>query len=131
MSRRVAPLACGCALAAAGAYVAINDPTSGASYPQCTFRQLTGLWCPGCGLTRGTHELFSGDVAGAVATNLFTPLVIVLLVAGWIHWTRRAFGAAPARMRVPAGAWLVAAAVVVLFGVLRNIPAEPFRALAP
>jgi hypothetical protein len=46
---------------------------------------------------------------------------------------RRAFGAQP-RLRLatisPAW-WLVVAGVVLAYGVLRNIPAAPFRALAP
>src|SRR5262245_59462168 len=43
-------------------YVAIVDPNTQSSsfYPACTFKQLTGLDCPGCGLTRAMHSLMTG-----------------------------------------------------------------------
>lgn len=133
-SRRIAPLATGAALAGAALYVARNDPgAAGSRFPGCLFRESTGLWCPGCGLTRGMHSLFTGDVSAAVSTNLFTPLVAVLLVAGWWMWTRQAWGSTrpSALARVPLSWWVAGGVAVVAFGVLRNIPAAPFRALAP
>jgi len=131
---RIAPIAAGCALAAAGAYVALNDPSAaGSRFPSCAFRELTGLWCPGCGLTRGMHALFSGDVAEAVSYNIFTPVVAVVIVGAWWWWARRAFGTSRPSIlrRVPASGWMAIAGVVVLYGVLRNLPVEPLRALAP
>jgi hypothetical protein len=134
LGRRLAPIACGCVAAAAGVYVALNDPAAeGSRFPGCALRGLTGLWCPGCGLTRGVHSLFRGDVAGAVSSNVFTPIVVVLIVAGWWTWVRRSFGAERrfALRHVPAWVWVVLAGVVLTYGVLRNISAEPFASLAP
>jgi hypothetical protein len=134
LAARVAPIATGCALAAAGAYVALNDPSAaGSRFPSCVFRETTGLWCPGCGLTRGMHSLFTGDLPAALSFNVFTPVAAVLIVAMWWWWTSRAFGVQrPSPLaRAPGAAWFVLAAVVVLYGVLRNIPLEPLRALAP
>jgi hypothetical protein len=79
------------------------------------------------------HSLLTGDVAAAVSTNLFTPVVAVLLVAGWWWWTRRAWGSqrTPLLAHVPSSWWVASIVAVVAFGVLRNIPAAPFRSLAP
>lgn len=134
MAARVAPIATGCALAAAAVTVALVDPSSPDSvYPPCLFHATTGLWCPGCGLTRATHHLLNGDVAASLSTNVFTPLVLLGLAGAWFTWLLRAWGRPVRplgqRMSRPAGAVLLAA--VVVFGVLRNIPLAPLDALAP
>jgi hypothetical protein len=50
-------------------------------FPLCPTRLAFGVPCPGCGLTRATIALFSGEVAHAHA---FHPLVLVILpVFGW------------------------------------------------
>ena len=95
---RLGSVACGGAMAAAAALVAVNDPSADGSWlPGCTFHRLTGAWCPGCGLTRATHHLLRGDVAAALGSNLFTPFVLAAIVATWWTWTRRSFGLAPGR----------------------------------
>jgi Protein of unknown function (DUF2752) len=131
---RLAPIACGGALAVAGLYVASNDPSApGSRFPACSFHQLTGWWCPGCGLTRGTHELLTGDVTAALGHNLFVPLVIAAIAAAWWIWLRRAWDR-PSRWDLAAlPRWLgpVALIVVVTYSVLRNLPVAPFSALAP
>lgn len=130
---RLGPIAAGGALLAAGTYVAAVDPSDvGSRYPICSFHQLTGLWCPGCGLTRGAHELLNGDVVSALSLNVFLPIVIVAIVGGWWLWLRRAW-------HLPAPRWTgsvrrFAPAIVVCvaaFGVLRNVPLSPFSWLAP
>ena len=118
VSGRVRAVACGCALVGAALVVGVNDPSApGSRFPGCMFHQATGLWCPGCGLTRATHDLLHGDVVSALGSNLFTPFVLLAVVATWWAWTRRSFGL------------LIGA--MVLFAMLRNVPAAPFDALAP
>jgi Protein of unknown function (DUF2752) len=133
--QRVAPIVCGCALAGAAAVVALNDPAAaGSRFPACLFHSTTGLWCPGCGLTRGFHQLFNGNLGSALSYNLFVPFVLVAVVVSWLGWTLGAFGRpVPWRHRVVGGRWLTVGvpAVLLLYGVVRNIPAAPFRALAP
>jgi hypothetical protein len=128
-------------MAGAAILVAVNDPSSGDSwFPGCEFHRLTGAWCPGCGLTRATHHVLRGDVAAALGSNLFTPFVLLAMVATWWTWTRRAFGLAPGRVSLLVGRlqqrasprWGAALlTVVVVYAVLRNVPASPFDALAP
>lgn len=52
----------------------------------CPLRALTGVPCPGCGLTRGMVALLRGDVRAALTFHPFVPLfglglVLVVLAA--------------------------------------------------
>jgi hypothetical protein len=137
---RLGALATGGFLAAAAGAVAVRDPSAeGTWFPGCAFHQLTGLWCPGCGLTRGTHHLLRGDVGAAMGSNLFTPLVLIAVAAAWAAWALHAFDRMPrtrafvgaVRDRRPAGSSAVLLTLTIAFGVLRNLPMQPFRMLAP
>ncbi|HMS77523.1 DUF2752 domain-containing protein [Gordonia sp. (in: high G+C Gram-positive bacteria)] len=46
----------------------------------CPFRLMTGLSCPGCGLTRSWVYTMHGDWAAALGANIFGPLLIVAVV---------------------------------------------------
>jgi hypothetical protein len=132
--RRAGPIACAGALAGAAAYVAGNNPAmGGARFPTCVFHDLTGLWCPGCGLTRGTYQLLHGDLGAALSYNVFTPLAVAAIAMSWFGWFRQSWGWSP--LRAPAGTGRLMAKVmpvlVIGYGVLRNIPVAPLRALAP
>jgi hypothetical protein len=129
---RSAPIACGCAVLAAAAYVAANDPAApGTHLPACPFYAMTGLWCPGCGLTRAAHALLRGDIAAAFGFNLFFPLFLGGIVVGWLAWMRQAFGRSPIAWLIKLPQWSVIAAggAVIAFGVVRNLPG--MQALAP
>ena len=64
--RRIAPIAGGAAVVAGAVLVATNDPAApGSHFPACAFHSATGLWCPGCGLTRGLHALLDGHLGTA------------------------------------------------------------------
>ena len=133
-ARCAAPIACGGALVAAAAFLATHDPASpGARFPGCPFHQATGLWCPGCGLTRGTYQLLHGDLAAALGYNVFTPLALIAIAVVWIAWLRRSWGAPPLRLPEHAGRLLGSALpmLIIAYGVLRNLPLEPLSALAP
>ncbi len=118
-----APIAVGCCAAAAAAYVALVDPSDGGLFLPCPFRTLTGLWCPGCGLTRATHHLLRGDIVRALQFNLFVVVVLAVLFAMWIGWLRSAGGRAPSRpSRIPVRVQMVAGASLLAFAVVRNLP---------
>ncbi len=132
--QRLASLATGAALAGAAFLVATNDPSApGSRFPGCAFHAATGWWCPGCGLTRGTHHLLTGDPLAALSSNVFTPFVVAGVALAWLTWALRSFGRAVRLPRPALGgtAGAAAIAVIVLFGVVRNLPIGPFDALAP
>ena len=54
-------------------------PVTSGFYPQCVFKQATGLDCPGCGTTRALHALVHGRVGEAFR---FNPMLFALMIVG-------------------------------------------------
>jgi hypothetical protein len=104
--------------------VATVDPEHPGHYPTCPFLALTGWWCPGCGSLRAVHALTQGEVATAIDRNVLTVLAVPALIVAWAACLRRSI---TGRARAPRGISPVAIwallALVVAFGVLRNLPA--------
>lgn len=110
-----------------------KGPNGLAWLPGCVFHDITGLHCPGCGMTRAAHAGLHGHVGDAFRYN---PVGMVLLpvaflgvgleVGGWVRGRPL-----PYRMSVGArGAWIIAG-VLIAFWILRNLPWWPFTLLAP
>ncbi|HEV7891159.1 MAG TPA: DUF2752 domain-containing protein [Pyrinomonadaceae bacterium] len=51
----------------------------------CPFRALTGLPCPGCGMTRAFCALGHGDLSGAFGYNALAPFVFAAALLLWAH----------------------------------------------
>lgn len=119
------------AVAAAGsmASVALVDPNVPGSWPVCPSLSWFGVLCPLCGGLRSAHALTELDLGAAVSSNVFVPVLVVAAAIGWLRWTRRLWAGGPRAAPVTGRAWAVVAAVAVLYGVLRNLPA--FSLLAP
>jgi hypothetical protein len=102
--------------------VAVVDPNQPGHYPTCPFLAMTGWYCPGCGSLRAMHDLAHGDLHGALARNPLTVLALPFLLVTYAVWVRRLWRADPRRWAAPA--WLIWAffGLVVLYGVLRNLP---------
>jgi Protein of unknown function (DUF2752) len=99
------------------------NPARHQIYPECWLYATTGLQCPGCGGLRATHQLLHGQLAAAWALNPLAVLVAPLL--GWFgvdSWLKLAGHRGLSRSAPrPFLIWL-ALAVVLLFGVVRNLP---------
>lgn len=105
------------------------DPNAGGLWP-CAFHAITGLHCPGCGLTRALHALVHGDIARAWAMNPLAMIALPLLammLAQW--WVSRPLMPAWLSRRAHDGRWWIA--TLVVFGVLRNLPYAPLAWMAP
>lgn len=109
-------------IAMAAAVLYCFDPAQVGFYPRCQFHALTGLQCPGCGGLRAVHALLHGHVASALRLNalLVAALPLGAGLAGW-RWSRRR--RCPEKHAPGAAAWLwILLAVVIAFGVMRNLP---------
>ena len=51
----------------------------------CPFRAVTGLPCPGCGMTRAFCSMGHGDLAGAFGYNALAPFVFAAALLVWAH----------------------------------------------
>ncbi|HYX69022.1 MAG TPA: DUF2752 domain-containing protein [Terriglobales bacterium] len=60
-------------------------PSDGAGIPVCLFHSLTGLPCPGCGLTRAFSSLLHGQGAAAFTYHPFVFLLLPLFVIMAAH----------------------------------------------
>ena len=97
--------------------------------PVCSFYRLTGWYCPGCGGLRAVHAMLHGRWAQAWAYN---PLVVLLtpwVGYGLVLWTLSTFWphrAWPGRWLYSPWVFLLVGLAGMLFGILRNLPWEPF-----
>jgi hypothetical protein len=107
---------------AAIGYLALVDPNQPGHYPVCPFHAVTGLWCPGCGGLRAMHALAHGDLAAAIGFNVVA--VALVPVAGYagLRWMARRLGRKPRPVRLPQPALWTLGAVVLIFGIVRNLP---------
>jgi hypothetical protein len=125
--------AAGILIGGVGAFaVAYFDPVNAGFFPVCPFYQATGFACPGCGLTRGFHALFHGDVLGALDYNALIPVyffVFAYLGISMFLISVRGRGLSFAAFKPR----LVYSFVVVfcVFAVVRNLPVYPFSVLFP
>jgi hypothetical protein len=118
--RRIASLA---VVAAAGAWVLYTfAPTAYGFYPQCPFRLLTGLDCPGCGTTRALHHLLHGRVEEAFR---FNPMLFVLLAVALFALPSILRGRQPRFLMQPWFAW-TAFFVLTSYWIVRNTTLYPF-----
>lgn len=120
------PVAVGAAALAGLALVFVVDPSEPGHYPLCPFRALTGYDCPGCGATRGLHDLMHGDVVGALDHNVLLLVAIPAALLAWVGWLRRSWTGRTERVGLPPPVVVAIVAVIAVFWVVRNIPGVPF-----
>lgn len=123
---RFAALVVAATAAGIAAVVFFFNPRTHGFYPVCQFHRLTGLNCPGCGMTRSLYALLHGDFGTALRDNaLFLGgLAALALRGGW--WGVKQFRGRATGEFFPAQ-WLWPLLAVALgFTVLRNLPAFAF-----
>ena len=116
----------GMAIVGAGAFVYFFNPSTNGFYPICQFHRLTGLNCPGCGMTRALYALLHGNFLLALKDNALFIFTIVFLAARGAWFAAKHFQNKSAGQFIsPKMLWtfLVVAGV---FTVLRNFPAFSF-----
>ena len=129
---RAALVLCAGAAALCGAvYLYFHDPYS---YPlPCLFYLATGFYCPGCGSGRACYSILHLRFADAFCYNplmtILLPLIGLYIAARAVDWVITGGDHIDGKQSVNV---LVGILVVVLvYGILRNIPIFPFTLLAP
>jgi hypothetical protein len=117
----------------AGAFfVGYFNPVTAGFFPQCPLYAIFGLHCPGCGLTRGFHALFHGDVAAALGYNALIPIYAFILGYLLVSMVLIAVRGRGLSWKIfPPAALYGFLIVSLVFAVLRNLPVHPFNILAP
>lgn len=99
----------------------------------CIVYTLTGYYCPGCGAGRACYSILHGQIYQAFRYN---PLLVILLP--WIgiyialcagQWLLA--GRETISRKIPAWILWTILAVMLLYGILRNVNTYPFVLLAP
>ena len=125
--------AAGILVAAAGVFVvSYFNPTTAGFFPVCPLHATTGLNCPGCGLTRGLHAFFHGDVFGALHFNALLPVYLLVGIylfvsLGLIVVRGRGLSFNVFKPQLLWGFLIV----LLVFGIVRNLPFFPFTLLSP
>lgn len=104
------------------------NPATHQFYPVCQFHRLTGLNCPGCGMTRAVYALLHGEFLAALRDNALLVGVGCLagVRAGWLVLAKIR-GWPTGKIFPEKWLWLLLT-TTLLFGLLRNLPVFAFLA---
>lgn len=95
----------------------------------CFWHEITGLYCPGCGITRMLESIVLGDFYQAFRYN---PLCFILIPLGVVLWLNSLYtkrtGQESWVNRIPGWVWGILIVVVILYGIVRNLPYGSFLA---
>ena len=108
------------------------NPSEHSFFPKCALYMATGFSCPGCGSTRALYQLTHGDVLEALRLN---PGLMALITLGLTDYVRfvvslirgNPFQTLFGRLKL-LGALM---GVMLVYGVIRNLPWPLFESLAP
>lgn len=100
-------------------------------YIPCIFHKITGLYCPGCGITRCILSLLKGNIKAAFYYNqlffLLLPFILfVLMYKIYLYIENRNDNLIS---KIPNYFWSIIILSLILFGILRNL--EGFEYLRP
>lgn len=103
----------------------VVTPAVSTSGPElCPMRLITGLPCPGCGLTRSWIAAAHGDLADGFAYNIFGPIsllatIVFVVAVGFLLIRKRSTAPIARVLRHPVV--IVVVVVWVLYGIARII----------
>ena len=91
----------------------------------CLFYEITGYYCPGCGITRLLFSLLKLDFYQAFRYN---PLIFILIIITGIYllvkFILKKF--MNISIEIPNYVYYILLVIVIIFGILRNIPMFDF-----
>jgi hypothetical protein len=112
-----------------GTMVFLFNPSTHPFYPVCLFHALTGLNCPGCGMTRALYALLHGNVRLALKDNALFMLVLAALAVWGARLILRKVENRPATFNFSLKYLWAFFVLAFIFSALRNLPG--FEWLSP
>lgn len=99
----------------------------------CPIYRFTGLYCPGCGSGRAFHAFCRGQVYAAFRQN---PAFMLLAPAAALYFAARLTdyvisGKNRIDKYIPDKLLIAIFIILIIFGILRNIPIDMFDCLRP
>lgn len=91
----------------------------------CLFYEITGYYCPGCGITRLLFSFLKLDFYQAFRYN---PLIFILIIITGIYWLVKFIlkKFMNISIAIPNYVYYILLVIVIIFGILRNIPMFDF-----
>ena len=97
-------------------------------YLFCPIHKITGLYCPGCGITRMLYSILKLDFYKAFRYNI---LVFILFFPGLFLFIEHLYSIKKNKKslykKIPEIVWIILIIILIIYGILRNI----FPFLAP
>lgn len=110
------------ALVAFTIYVYFSDPFAGeGSVTLCTFHALTGLDCPGCGMTRAAWLLMHGHPIQSFKQNPFLFMIFVAAYMLLAEVSPYMIGRQLPQLEIPNWLLFTMIALVLIYSVVRNV----------
>lgn len=89
----------------------------------CPIHKLTGLYCPGCGITRMIISIFKLEFYEAFRYNPYVFIIFPFLVIYELFYIIKLItGKETFIHKIPKIIWYILLILAILFGILRNIP---------
>lgn len=127
MYRRSTIVAIWSLIIAGAVYLFLFEPGKTGFFLPCPFRFLTGLNCPGCGVTRALHQLLHGHFEAAFMLNPLLLLAIPFLLFALIRCSVIVMrGGVPRPNALPAPYIYAIFFIILSFWIFRNTPFYPF-----
>lgn len=96
-------------------------------YIPCIFHKITGLYCPGCGITRMIISIMNLNFYQAFRYNplifILLPFFIIYYILNYIYWLKNK------KFIINNKIWYTLLIIILIYTILRNIPS--FKYLIP
>jgi len=108
------------------------NPSNVDFFPKCPLYATTGIYCPGCGSQRATHQLLQLNFIGVLQQNIL--FFFGLFILGY-HIAVQSLNLVLKKNiynylyhpKTP----IIILVIIIVYWILRNIPYFPFNILAP
>lgn len=96
----------------------------------CPFYELTGWHCPGCGISRLFLALFDINFYQAFRWNPFVFILLPFAIFLLLDYVLKYIADSQNSLyyKIPSGFWTGLLVAVIVYGILRNLPAFAFLA---